>query len=438
MSETAVAVLEPDVKKEAIEKNKVKLTFAVGAARFEEGLQHAYNKEKSRLNLPGFRPGRAPRKLLEAQFGKEIFYDEAVNFVLPAAYEAAVKETGIKTIDRPKVDVEDVTAEGVRFVAEVFVKPEVTVDGYYALTYKPFDTDPSGEEIDRVIEQDREKNSRLVTVDRPAADGDTVSVDFEGFVDGEPFEGGKGTDYELVLGSHSFIDTFEEQIAGHSAGDDFTVHVVFPENYGSAELAGKAAVFKVSLKEVRLKELPEVNEEFAQDVSEFDTLMEYRNSIADKLKHEKEHQAEHDKENQVMEQLIEKAVMDVPEVMIDNKVDDMIQSMANQMSGQGLSLEMYLQYSGQTLESLMDSYRGQAVMQVKGRLALEAVAEKEKLEAGEEDVDEEIGRMAESYGMEKDRLAAVMRPEDREAMKEDVLVRKALGFVQDKAVAMRE
>ena len=425
------------VKTEDIEKNKVKLTFTVGPERFEEGMRHAYNKNKGRINLPGFRKGKAPRKIIEMQFGKEFLYDDAINFVLQDAYEEAAQTLTRQAVSRPTIDVEEVSTEnGVVFVAEVYVKPEMDIDGYKGITYGPKSEEVTDEEIDAEINKAREKNARTITVtDRPVQEGDIVTIDFEGFMDGVPFEGGLGKDYELTIGSHTFIDTFEEQLVGASVGDDLDVIVSFPENYGKEEFSGKPALFKVEVKDIQVKELPEADDDFAQDVSEFDTLDEYKADIRNKLAETKKSQAEHDKENQVMDKLIALLNGEIPEVMVDGRVDSMYQDMGNQLRRQGIDMETYFNFTGETQESIMERQRPTAEAQVKGRLALETVAQKEGLTASDEELDEEMQRMAESYGMDKEKLSSVMGDKDKQALKEDVLVQKALKFVLENAVA---
>ena len=363
---------------EKIEKNKVKLTFSVDAARFEEGMQYSYNKNKSNIAVQGFRKGKAPRKLIEAQYGKAVFYDDAINFVMPEAYETAVKENNLDVVSRPEIDVTAIDENGVSFTAEVYTKPEVKLGDYKGLKYTKMDEEPTDEEIDAELKKEQEKNARIVTVtDRPVQNGDIATIDFKGFMDGEAFEGGEGKDFDLEIGSHSFIDTFEDQLVGKNVGDDVEVNVTFPENYGQASLAGKPAKFEVEIKDIKVKELPELNDEFVQDTTEFENLNEYKNEIAGKLIVAKKQQAKNKMEEDLVTALVEGCEMDVPQVMIDNDIDMKIEDFSRNIQSQGLSLDVYLQYMGQTVESMREAYRPMSEKQVKARLALEAVANAE-------------------------------------------------------------
>ena len=380
---------------EKIEKNKVKLTFSVDAARFEEGMQYSYNKNKSNIAVQGFRKGKAPRKLIEAQYGKAVFYDDAINFVMPEAYETAVKENNLDVVSRPEIDVTAIDENGVSFTAEVYTKPEVKLGDYKGLKYTKMDEEPTDEEIDAELKKEQEKNARIVTVtDRPVQNGDIATIDFKGFMDGEAFEGGEGKDFDLEIGSHSFIDTFEDQLVGKNVGDDVEVNVTFPENYGQASLAGKPAKFEVEIKDIKVKELPELNDEFVQDTTEFENLNEYKNEIAGKLIVAKKQQAKNKMEEDLVTALVEGCEMDVPQVMIDNDIDMKIEDFSRNIQSQGLSLDVYLQYMGQTVESMREAYRPMSEKQVKARLALEAVANAENFAVEEADLDAEIEKIA--------------------------------------------
>ena len=384
---------------EKIEKNKVKLTFSVDAARFEEGMQYSYNKNKSNIAVQGFRKGKAPRKLIEAQYGKAVFYDDAINFVMPEAYETAVKENNLDVVSRPEIDVTAIDENGVSFTAEVYTKPEVKLGDYKGLKYTKMDEEPTDEEIDAELKKEQEKNARIVTVtDRPVQNGDIATIDFKGFMDGEAFEGGEGKDFDLEIGSHSFIDTFEDQLVGKNVGDDVEVNVTFPENYGQASLAGKPAKFEVEIKDIKVKELPELNDEFVQDTTEFENLNEYKNEIAGKLIVAKKQQAKNKMEEDLVTALVEGCEMDVPQVMIDNDIDMKIEDFSRNIQSQGLSLDVYLQYMGQTAESMREAYRPMSEKQVKARLALEAVANAENFAVEEADLDAEIEKIAKAYG----------------------------------------
>ena len=420
---------------EKIEKNKVKLRFSVDAARFEEGMQYSYNKNKSNIAVQGFRKGKAPRKLIEAQYGKTVFYDDAINFVMPEAYETAVKENNLDVVSRPEIDVTAIDENGVSFTAEVYTKPEVKLGDYKGLKYTKMDEEPTDEEIDAELKKEQEKNARIVTVtDRPVQNGDIATIDFKGFMDGEAFEGGEGKDFDLEIGSHSFIDTFEDQLVGKNVGDDVEVNVTFPENYGQASLAGKPAKFEVEIKDIKVKELPELNDEFVQDTTEFENLNEYKNEIAGKLIVAKKQQAKNKMEEDLVTALVEGCEMDVPQVMIDNDIDMKIEDFSRNIQSQGLSLDVYLQYMGQTVESMREAYRPMSEKQVKARLALEAVANAENFAVEEADLDAEIEKIAKAYGMEKDVLKSALRPEDTENITKDIKVQKAVQFIKDNAV----
>jgi trigger factor len=420
---------------EKIEKNKVKLTFSVDAARFEEGMQYSYNKNKGNIAVQGFRKGKAPRKLIEAQYGKAVFYDDAINFVMPEAYETAVKENNLDVVSRPEIDVTAIDENGVSFTAEVYTKPEVKLGEYKGLKYTKMDEEPTDEEIDAELKKEQEKNARIVTVtDRPVQDGDIATIDFKGFMDGEAFEGGEGKDFDLEIGSHSFIDTFEDQLVGKNVGDDVEVNVTFPENYGQASLAGKPAKFEVEIKDIKVKELPELNDEFVQDTTEFENLNEYKNEIAGKLIVAKKQQAKNKMEEDLVTALVEGCEMDVPQVMIDNDIDMKIEDFSRNIQSQGLSLDVYLQYMGQTVESMREAYRPMSEKQVKARLALEAVANAENFTVEEADLDAEVEKIAKAYGMEKDVLKSALRPEDTENITKDIKVQKAVQFIKDNAV----
>lgn len=420
---------------EKIEKNKVKLTFSVDAARFEEGMQYSYNKNKGNIAVQGFRKGKAPRKLIEAQYGKAVFYDDAINFVMPEAYETAVKENNLDVVSRPEIDVTAIDENGVSFTAEVYTKPEVKLGEYKGLKYTKMDEEPTDEEIDAELKKEQEKNARIVTVtDRPVQNSDIATIDFKGFMDGEAFEGGEGKDFDLEIGSHSFIDTFEDQLVGKNVGDDVEVNVTFPENYGQASLAGKPAKFEVEIKDIKVKELPELNDEFVQDTTEFENLNEYKNEIAGKLIVAKKQQAKNKMEEDLVTALVEGCEMDVPQVMIDNDIDMKIEDFSRNIQSQGLSLDVYLQYMGQTVESMREAYRPMSEKQVKARLALEAVANAENFTVEEADLEAEVEKIAKAYGMEKDVLKSALRPEDTENITKDIKVQKAVQFIKDNAV----
>ena len=420
---------------EKIDANKVKISFSVDAARFEEGMKYSYNKNKGQINIQGFRKGKAPRKIIEATYGKAVFYDDAINFVLPAAYEAAVKENDLDVVSRPEIDITAIDDNGVQFTAEVYIKPEVKIEGYKGIEVTKANLEVSDEEIETELKNDQEKNARIVTVtDRPVQDGDIATIDFKGYIDDVAFEGGEGKDYDLEIGTHTFIDNFEEQLIGANVGDDVVVNVTFPEEYGKTELAGKPAKFEVEIKDIKYKEYPELNDEFVQDTTEFESLDEYKNEIAGKLLAQKTQNAKAEKQESILTQLIDKAEMDVPDAMIENDIDMKIDEFSRNIQQQGLSLDMYLEYMGQNLQAMRDAYRPISEKQVKGRLALEAVAAAEGFDVTEDEINDEIKRIAEQYHMEFDKLKDVLRDEDKKNLVNDLKVQKALDFVTDNAV----
>ena len=421
------------VQVERLEKNMAKLTIEVPAEELEKAIQSAYMKEKGRISLPGFRKGKVPRVMIEKMYGVEIFFEDAANELMTQEYPKAVEESGLDIVSRPTVDITQIKkGEPFIFTAEVAVKPEVTLGKYMGVQVTKIDTSVTEEEIDAEINKERENNARTIAVeDRPVADGDTAVIDYEGFVDDKPFEGGKGENHSLVIGSHSFIDTFEEQLIGKNAGDDVEVHVTFPEEYHAAELAGKPAVFKVKINEIKTKELPELDDDFAQDVSEFDTLAEYRESVAAKLKEQKETAAKRDKEEEAITKIVEKSGMEIPDAMVDTQVETMIRDFANRLSQQGLSMEQYMQFSGQTQEQLQEQMKPEAVKRIQTSLVLEQIAKEENIQVSDEDVDAEIVKMAEMYGMEADKLKEYMGDSEKDSMKKDLAIQKAVDLVME-------
>ncbi|KAE9634394.1 trigger factor [Defluviitalea raffinosedens] len=420
---------------ERLENNQVKLTIGVSAEKFEEGMQYAFNKNKKHISIPGFRKGKAPRAFVEKMYGPEIFYEDAINYVIPEVYEAAIKEHNLEVVSRPEFDVETIEkGKDVVLTAVVTVKPEVTLGQYKEVEVPKMEIEVKEEEIEEELKRVQEQNARIITVtDRPVKDGDEVVIDFEGFIDGEAFEGGKGTDYTLKIGSHTFIDTFEEQLIGARPGDNLEVNVTFPENYHQKDLAGRPALFKVEIKEIKEKELPALDDEFAKDVSEFETLDEYKKDIKAKLLEQKEKAAKLEKERNALEKVIENAKMDVPEVMIDNQIDQMVQDFSMRMRYQGLPVEQYLQFTGQTMEKLRENFRSDAEFQVKARLVLEEIAKVENIEVTDEELNDEFKRMAEQYQMELDKLLSNVGDAEKEAIREDIKIRKAVDLVVDSA-----
>ena len=416
------------VQLEKLEKNMAKLTIEVPAEEFEKGLQKAYQKMKNRIQVPGFRKGKAPRKMIEKMYGAAIFYEDAANEVIPEAYEKAVSECEEIIVSRPDISVEQIE-EGKPFIftAEVALKPEVTLGEYMGLEVEKAEASVSEEDVDREIDRQRENNARNVDVtDRPVQQGDIVKLDFEGFVDGVPFEGGKGTDYPLTIGSGSFIPGFEDQLVGAAAGEEKEVNVTFPENYQAAELAGKAATFKCVVKEIKEKVLPEADDEFAQDVSDFDTIAEYRDDIRAKLLETKTAEAKQLKETRVVAKAVENAQMDIPEAMIEDQVSRMAEDFRRRIEAQGLTFEQYVQFTGMTPEQMTDQMRPEAETRIKNSLVLEAIAKAENIEASEEKVEERLSKMAESYKMELDKLKEIFQGADLEQLKADLAIEEAV------------
>ena len=420
---------------EKLEKNMAKLTIEVSAEEVEKAIEKAYQKQKSRISVPGFRKGKVPRKMVEKMYGVGVFYEDAVNDMIPTAYEAAVKESELEIVSQPKIDVVQIEAgKEFIFTAEVAVKPEVELGEYKGLEVPKSDVSVSDEEIMAEIDKEREQNSRIITVDdRAVEDGDMTVIDFEGFVDGVAFEGGKGTDYPLTIGSHSFIDTFEEQLIGKNIGEEVDVNVTFPEEYHAEELKGKPALFKVTVKEIKKKELPELDNDFVEDVSEFSTVDEYKASIKTKIEEKKADEAKSAKEEATIEKIIEGAKMEIPDAMVDSQVRQMAEDFARRISAQGLTIDQYFQYTGLTSDKLLEQMRPQALKRIQSRLVLEAVADKENFEVTDEDVNNEINDMASAYQMEADKLKDLLTDADKENMKRDIQVKKAVEFVTENA-----
>ncbi len=420
---------------EKLEKNMAKLTIEVSAEEVEKAIEKAYQKQKSRISVPGFRKGKVPRKMVEKMYGVGVFYEDAVNDMIPTAYEAAVKESELEIVSQPKIDVVQIEAgKEFIFTAEVAVKPEVELGEYKGVEVPKSDVSVSDEEIMAEIDKEREQNSRIITVDdRAVEDGDMTVIDFEGFVDGVAFEGGKGTDYPLTIGSHSFIDTFEEQLIGKNIGEEVDVNVTFPEEYHAEELKGKPALFKVTVKEIKKKELPELDNDFVEDVSEFSTVDEYKASIKTKIEEKKADEAKSAKEEATIEKIIEGAKMEIPDAMVDSQVRQMAEDFARRISAQGLTIDQYFQYTGLTSDKLLEQMRPQALKRIQSRLVLEAVADKENFEVTDEDVNNEINDMASAYQMEADKLKDLLTDADKENMKRDIQVKKAVKFVTENA-----
>lgn len=421
------------VQVENLEKNMAKLTIEVAAEKVEEAIQAAYLKEKGKISIPGFRKGKVPRQMIEKMYGPAIFYEEAANTLIQENYPDAMKESGIDIVSRPAVDIVQIeTGKPFIFTAEVAVKPEVKLGKYLGVQVTKIDTAVTDEEVAAELEKEREKNSRTVTVtDRAIAQGDIAVIDFEGFVDGVAFEGGKGENHSLEIGSHSFIDTFEDQLVGKNAGDEVDVNVTFPEKYQAAELAGKPALFKVKIHEIKAKELPELNDEFAQDVSEFDTLEEYKADVLKRLTEQKENEAKRTKEDEAIQKIIDNSEMELPEAMIETQCENMINEFAQRIAQSGLSMEQYMQFSGLTIDKLKEQVRPEAETRIKSSLVLEQIAKEENIEVTEEEIDAEIEKMAANYGMEADKLKGFMGDAEKESMKRDLAITKAVDLIMD-------
>ena len=420
---------------EKLEKNMAKLTIVVPAEELEKAMQNAYLRAKNRITIPGFRKGKAPRKMIEQMYGKGIFLEDAANALIPEQYSKALEECDLEIVSQPEIDVTQIEpGKAFIFTAEVAVKPEVTLGEYKGLEVPKSETEVTDEEIEAELKKEQEKNSRTITVeDRGAENGDIATIDFEGFVDGTAFEGGKGTDYPLTLGSGSFIPGFEDQLVGAKAGDHVEVNVTFPEEYQSKDLAGKAAVFQCDVKKVETKELPELDDDFAQDVSEFDTLAEYKEDIKKNLSERKEKEARTAKENAAVDKAIENAQMEIPDAMIETQISQMLDDFSRRMQAQGLTMEQYMQFTGLTADKMREEMKPQALKRIQTRLVLEKIAETENIQPSEEEVNEEISKMAEMYKMEADKLKELLGDRELEQMKKDMAVQKAVTLVADEA-----
>ncbi|MDE6055440.1 MAG: trigger factor [Lachnospiraceae bacterium] len=421
---------------EKLDGNMAKLTIEASAEDFEQAIEKAYQKNKNKLSIPGFRKGKVPRKMVEQMYGREIFYEDAANIVIPSAYAKAVDECTEEIVSQPTIDI--VQAEAGKpfiFTAEVALKPEVTLGRYKGIEVEKADTAVTDEEIDTAIDRERENNARTISVeDRAVKDGDMTVIDYEGFVDGETFEGGKGENYPLTIGSNTFIPGFEEQLIGAELDKEVEVNVTFPEDYQASELAGKPAVFKCTVKEIKEKELPELDDEFASEVSEFDTLEEYREDVKKNLTEKKEEEAKAAKEEKVLEAIIADAQMDIPEAMLSTQQRSMADEFAQRIQMQGISIDQYFQFTGLTRAAFLEQLKPQAEQRIKTRLVLEAVAKAENIEASEEEYTAEIKKMAEAYQMEEDKLTEMIGEYEQKSIKEDIRVKKALDFAVENAV----
>lgn len=423
------------VQVEKLENNMAKLTIEVPAEELEKAIEKVYQKQKNSISIPGFRKGKVPRAMVEKMYGKGVFYEDAANELMPTAYEKAYDECGEDIVSSPKVDVVQIEAgKPFIFTAEVALKPEVTLGTYKGVTVDKVEVTVTDEDVDAEIERERERNARSISVsDRAVKDGDQTVIDFEGFKDGVAFEGGKGENYPLTIGSGAFIPGFEEQLIGKNIGEEVEVNVTFPEEYQAEELAGQPAVFKVTVKEIKEKQLPELDDEFAAEVSEFDTLAEYKEDVKKNLTEKREKDAKNAKEDAVIDAIIEEAKMDIPEAMIETQQRQMIQEFAQNIQMQGLSIEQYFQFTGLTAETMMDQVKPQAEKRIKSRLVLEAIVKAENIEATEEDFDKEVARMAEMYQMEADKVKETIGEEGKKQLMIDLAVSKAVELVVNEA-----
>lgn len=421
---------------EKLENNMAKLTIEVPANDLEKALQSAYMKQKNKIAMPGFRKGKVPRQMIEKMYGPEIFYDDVANALIPKAYSEAYDECDLEIVSRPEINIVQIEkGKSFIFTADVATKPEVKLGEYKGLEVDKVSTRVTQKEVDAKIQEEAEKNAREVVVtDRPVADGDEVILDFEGFVDGEAFEGGKGENYPLTIGSGSFIPGFEEQLVGAEAEKEVEVKVTFPEDYHAEELKGKEAVFKCTVHEIKAKELPEIDDEFAAEVSEFDTLEEYKADVKAKIKEQKAADGKRNQEDQAVEQAVKNAEYEIPQPMIDTQTTQMVEDFAQRIQSQGITLEQYFQFTGLTAEKMMEDMKPQAIKRIETRLVLEAIAKAENIEITDEKVDEELAKMAESYKMEVEKLKEFMGENEKKQMKEDLAVQEAVTFLVENAV----
>ena len=420
---------------EKLEKNMAKLTIEASAEDFEKAIQKVYLKARGKINIPGFRKGKAPRKLIEKMYGTGVFYEDAANDLIPTAYAEALKECDLEIVSRPEINVTQIEAgKPFIFTAEVAVKPEVTLGEYKGVEVEKSDVEVTEEDINKEVDKERENNSRTIDVDdRAVENGDIIKLDFDGSVDGVPFEGGKAENYTLTIGSGSFIPGFEDQLTGTKIGEEKDVTVTFPEDYHEKSLAGKEAVFKCKVNAITVKELPEADDEFASEVSEFETLAEYKEDIKKKLTEKKEKAARAKKEAQAIEKAVENATMEIPDAMIDTQVQSMMEDFARRMQSQGLSLEQYFQFTGMDVKKMHDQMKPEALKRIQNSLVLEAVAKAENIEISDEKVDEEIAKMAEAYKMEVEKLKDLIGESEKDQMKKDLAVQAAADLIADAA-----
>ena len=424
------------VQVENLEKNMAKLTIEIPAEDLEKAIQAVYLKQKSRINIPGFRKGKVPRAIIEQMYGPGIFFEEAANTLISQNYPKAVDEAGIEIVSRPEIDITQMEkGKPFIFTAEVAVKPEVVLGEYFGMQITKADLTVSEEEVDAVINRERKSNARRVTVEnRPAQDGDIVVIDYEGFVDGVAFEGGKGENHSLSIGSHTFVDTFEEQLIGKNTGEEVEVNVTFPEDYHASDLAGVPAMFKVKIHEIKTNEMPELDDEFAQDVSEFDTFEEYKENVKKNIAQKKEEDSKRAQGNEAIQKVINNSQMEIPDAMVNSQIDTMVDEFANRIGQQGLSVEQYMKFTSTTEEQLRDQMRPEAIWRIESSLVLEEVAKKEDIQVSEEDVNAEIDHMAEMYAMDAEKFKEMLSDSQKVNMKRDIAIQRAADLIYEHAV----
>ena len=418
------------------EKNMVKLVIEVSTETFETGLNKAYNKNKNKINVPGFRKGKAPRKMIEKLYGESFFFEEAANMIIPDAYAEAFEESGLDIVSQPKIDVVQLE-QGKPFIfeAQVAVRPEVELGQYKGVEIAKVDSEVTDADIEEELKKVQEQNSRIVTIeDRAVQDGDMTVIDFEGFIDGVAFDGGKGDNYPLTIGSHSFIDNFEEQLIGMNIGDEKEVQVTFPDNYHAENLKGKPAVFKVKINEIKEKLLPDLDDDFASDVSDFDTLDEYKEELKKTIGEKKESEAKTKKQNEAVDKAVENSKMDIPSAMIDTQVQRMVEDFSQRLQQQGLTIEQYFQYTGLTPDKIIGDMKPEAERRIKNSLVLTAVAKAENIEISDDEYEEELKKMAEAYHMEVDKIKELTGEEQAGQIKEDMKIQKAVELITNAAV----
>ena len=423
------------VKVENVEKNVVQLEIEVDAEKFDQGLQKAFAKNANRFSIPGFRRGKAPRSMVEKFYGEQVLYEDAINAICPDAYDQAIEENDIHPVDRPEIDIKQIGKGQVFiFTAKVTVKPEVELGQYKDVEVQKASAVVTDEDVEKEIEKVLDKNSRLISIeDRPVASGDTAIIDFEGFIDGVAFEGGSGKDYNLVIGSGTFIPGFEDQLIGVALGEEKEVNVSFPEDYGSADLAGKSALFKVKVNEIKVKELPTLDDEFAKDVSEFDTLEEYKADLRKKLVEQAEHSAHHENEDNVVDKVVENATIDIPPVMVEKRIDDLTYDFGMRLRYQGLELEKYLEIMGMDMASFREQFKARAEKEVKTQLVIEKISEVEAIVPTEKDTEEEIKRIAENYKQSEEDFKQHLKPDDIEYIRSTLVAKKTVDFLVENA-----